>query len=142
MVPVELLPWPHNPFKCGLRGQLLQMYPDFEQLEDAERQHAFQQFISTRDAADFVACSYHDGEQPRAAAVAAQLLNDGVDCESRWDVADALPNERPEFITMVCDFFSHAAIRWDGQSSQLSNGQHRVCALKVAMVPTCVIFSS
>ncbi|MGA9762613.1 MAG: hypothetical protein WBQ14_09330 [Gaiellaceae bacterium] len=140
VVPTSTLPWPLNPFKCKLRDDLYREHPLFaDELDSDERQEAFALFRKGRQATDCVSagCPYQEPLLLGAATLAVELFESGVNCESRYDVEDALPGEPEEWIGTILSFFGSTAIRLtDGQ---LQNGQHRACGLKVAGVERCVV---
>jgi hypothetical protein len=139
IVAVEELPWPHNPYKCGLFHEFSREKPMVARRGDATVQAAFARFVGRLSPEDLRRCPYHQADWSRAAELAVQLLERGVMVTSLWGVEDALPHETEAMHTMVRGFFGYDAVRWDPSSPTLTNGQHRVCALKALRAERCVV---
>jgi hypothetical protein len=140
VVCVSDLPWPHRPFKCGLKEDFSRFAPGWEGWDQEEAQDAFRRFIESRPPADFERCGYHDVDWPRLAEDAIRLL-DEADGErpGRWDIEDAFEAEgRADDAGYVWSFFDYDAIVWPDGGETVENGQHRVCALKQMGAVRCV----
>jgi hypothetical protein len=139
VVPVTLLPWPHNPSRCPHHArfeQIAQLYPPACWTTGAAGAH----FFLTLTDRHFRACSYHEPDWREVARVSVEVL-------------EALPleAERDEAITATSGRFKETLeaealnslftdpIVWSPASGTVTNGQHRTCALKASGAPLCVI---
>jgi hypothetical protein len=138
---VAALPWPHRPFKCGLKDDFSQFAPGWKGWDREDVQQAFRRFIESREPSDFDRCEYHQVDWPRLAEDAISfLLNAGGEQPSGLDIDDALEAEgRGEDAYHVWSFFGYDAIAvWPG-GDVIENGQHRVCAMKQLGARRCVV---
>ncbi|OIK08216.1 hypothetical protein BIV23_00265 [Streptomyces monashensis] len=136
-VPTAALPWPHGLFKCEYaeRGKRIAgTYPGGRR----EDQTAHAELFAELGEEEFAACPYHQGDWPAIAE--AVLAHAEVDEDEEPERAARLyamehlsPRDREWAQRMVSDH-----IWWNEGSDSLTNGQHRLCAMRaggVANVP-------
>jgi hypothetical protein len=131
IVSVESLPWPRHLFRCELAKDVI-----VEIVEDLELEQA-----ATRDrvlglsTAEVRACAFHAPDWVTAARIATDLAAAG-----RLDprgVGAAMCDLDAETAWALLSFVAEPII-WNGGLA-LGNGQHRVCAMKIARVDRCPI---
>ncbi|WP_328843019.1 hypothetical protein [Streptomyces sp. NBC_00258] len=132
-VPTAELPWPHGLFKCEYaeRGKrIARTYPGGHR----EDQTAHAELFANLTEKEFAACPYHQGDW-RAIAEAALAFAE-VDEDEEPERASELhamehlsPRDREWAQAMVGDH-----IWWDEGDTSLTNGQHRLCAMRAAGV--------
>jgi hypothetical protein len=132
VVSVYELPWPDNLFKgCALRDALRERHPDLDRLDDDARQRAVREFVESQASPVLGECPYHAGNPERAAALAVRLMHDGIAAKGMAAISDASANETVEVQAFVNSLFREP-ITWRRGQPQLTDGPHRVCALKLA----------
>ncbi|MFJ1756570.1 hypothetical protein [Kitasatospora sp. NPDC088134] len=140
-VPLAALPWPHHQHKCAYtaRGKALaRTYPDGRREDQVARAELF----SRLTPAEFAACPRHEADNWPAiarAALALALAEQSGDPEhaARAGEMDHLtPRDRAWARTMV----GPAGIIWDDGAEAVTDGQHRLCALRAAGVETAPVF--
>ena len=122
---VSDLPWADNPFRCRWKTQF-----------DAAGTSDFGEFVRGLTPEELAECPYHDGSTDwvEAARVAVELVEaGGPDPVDGYVQADTHTVCTP---WAIVSFFAEP-IFIDGD--QLGNGQHRVCAMKLAGVERCPI---
>jgi hypothetical protein len=139
VVPVALLPWPHNPFRCAHHArfdQIKDFYPPACWTSGAAGAH----FFLTLTDQDFRACSYHEPDWRRVAEVSVEVF-EALPVEAELDTAlDEASGrfdsklEREALNSLFAD-----PIVWLGEEDSITNGQHRACALKASGAPLCVV---
>lgn len=134
IVEVDSLPWPHHPFKCRWTER-------FERVlaagaPESEHRAAVRDLALSLTPAELAACPYHDADWRAAAAAAVTLAKSGdTSCEA---LAAVIASQEMDDSTAeaLCSFFKDPIFLSD---DGLGNGQHRVCAMKLAQVPRCPI---
>jgi hypothetical protein len=129
---VASMPWPRNLFNCEWRDRAGAV----EDLDLGASQVAMRSMVLGLTARELVACPYHRPDWRRAADAAVTLVEQtgqlveedlrrtarGMDGETAWALYS----------------FVGQPIIWNG-GDELSNGQHRVCAMKLAGASCCPI---
>jgi hypothetical protein len=135
---VSSLPWPHGLFRCP-NTQLLKASTPGADAGDSEKCQAFvEEGIRLLSEAQVRHCPYHRPDW----TVAARLAID-------WWRERGREDQLGDFALAVADARLSAATRWAAESffaepiwingPLLGNGQHRVCAMKLASVPRCLV---
>jgi hypothetical protein len=139
VVPVALLPWPHNPSRCSHHtrfDQLSEFYPPACWTKGVAGAH----FFLTLTGQDFSACSYHEPDWSRVAEASVEVL-EALPYEAELEEALAAASGRIEKSLEADALRSVFAdpIVWSPGSDMATNGQHRACALKASGASLCVI---
>lgn len=138
VVAVADLPWAHNPWKCAHAERyqaVRKLYGKGCSGEIASGAH----FFLSLDADQLAACPYHQHDWLAIAAASVKLLNRLPPTSSQEEVlkaADKLlhrSSDRSQLHLLFTD-----PIAWHPDSTTITNGQHRACALKAANAPLCV----
>jgi hypothetical protein len=125
IVPVDTLPWAHNPSRCRWKHEFA-----------ASGLGSFGDFVATLSDEQIAECSYHcRTDWATAARIAVQLVEAGTISEE--DVDAAVEGRDACIAWGVSSFFFEEPIFVSGD--KLGAGQHRVCAMKVAGVPYCPV---
>jgi hypothetical protein len=141
-VPLAAIPWPHNPFRCAHFGRaraIMATYPDTTHACQAATAELFEELTP----ADFAACLYHRPDWPTIVQVALELVADGIadGTESAQLGPRITSDERlpPDDRTWLWSLLSMEPIEWDDGDLAITNGQHRLCAMRAAGVLACSI---
>lgn len=141
IVAVADLPWAHLPSKCD-------NFPDFETIRalyDEGREGevpAGAHFFLGLDPDRLAACHYHDHDWRAIAEAAVELFTQIVPLvqveahDIRREASRLLP-EGPDRDELTFLFFD--PIIWSPEAPSVTNGQHRICALKAADAPECPV---
>lgn len=130
------LPWPRSLHRCAFAAELTReraaagpgRFTDDEAHAAASRA-ASARLFARLGPADFARCAYHRGDWRRVAEAAVAVV------EGDPDAGEGLgPDERVWLASLLED-----PIEWDQGGLGLGNGQHRVCALRAAGAPRCVV---
>jgi hypothetical protein len=137
VVPVAAVPFPHGPFRCphiARFRELARIYPDADRVVVGAHWHL------TLTTKDFANCPFHDGEW-RKVAEASLVALESARAEATYDeLMDACikqslpPPEAKWLISLFRD-----PIVWTPGSREVTNGQHRACALRAAGARYCVV---
>lgn len=148
VMPVEELPCPHHLFKCDLESEhraiLEAVCGGVDWPSADERRRAFDLFAE-RFGDRIPACGYHEPDWHVAAAAAIKVAESGQADGGLFDYADVVEEAAksngvdPATEWALWSFFEHP-IFLDGPDD-LGNGQHRVCAMKIAGVFRCPVES-
>ena len=128
------MPWPENPFKCRWVTRFTDAVPD--DAPDSQRREIVRDIALRLTPVEVAACSYHGADWRTAAALAIAAVESG---ETSWNALDdavrasSLDDETTE---ALLSFFVEPIFV---SGTSLGNGQHRVCAMKLAKVPRCPI---
>ncbi|MDH6522072.1 hypothetical protein [Streptomyces sp. SAI-090] len=138
-VPAAALPWPHGLFKCKYaeRGKhIARTYPGGRRAD----QTAHAELFAELGDEEFAACPYHQGDWPAIAE--AVLAFAEVDEDEEPERASELyamehlsPRDRQWARRMLSDH-----IWWEEGAASLTNGQHRVCAMRQAAVAQVPVY--
>ena len=139
VVPVALLPWPHNPSRCPYHArfeQISRSYPPACWTTGAAGAH----FFLTLTDEDFSTCLYHMPDWRRVAEVSVEVF-EALPLEAERDEAIAAMSGRftEKLEAEALNSLFTDPIAWSPESSTITNGQHRTCALKASGAPLCVI---
>lgn len=135
---VASLPWPHGLFRCP-HTRLPQASAREPEAGDDEKGQAFVEAgVRSLSKAQVQLCPYHCPDWKVAARLAIDWWRD---CGREGRLED--------FALAAADAKLDAATRWAAESffvepiwingPLLGNGQHRVCAMKLADVPRCLV---
>lgn len=133
-VPLSALPWPHHQADCPL-GELAEHYRD--RVPDTHGAHAAA-FLSRPGRTIRATCPYHQPDWPRLVRILDETAAAATD--ERPQVA-----AHPEYEQLSAaeqawlDFLVHDPIKYDDGSTALTNGQHRLCALRAAGITHCPV---
>ncbi|MEU1628266.1 hypothetical protein ABZ746_23635 [Streptomyces sp. NPDC020096] len=132
------LPWPHGLFKCpyGPRAKrLAATYPK------GNSQTAHAELFAQLRPQDFAACPYHQADDWAAIAKAvlaharAEREGDDERADQLYDAAHLTERDRAWFRSLISGH-----IWWDTGQKHLTNGQHRLCALRAAGVDVVPVY--
>lgn len=126
------LPWPDNPFRCGLARDLRALHPLFDEVDREEQQRLFAAFVQTQTRAKIRECRYHQVDVERANGLAPEALRSGQSI-------DGLIVGEEDEVARLARSYHVDPITWDRASPTLTNGIHRVCGLKLSAAGSCVI---
>lgn len=132
-VPAAALPWPHGLFKCeyAKRGKrIARTYPGGHH----QNQIAHAELFAELTEEEFAACPYHHGDWQAIAEATLAYAEVDEDAEPErasqlYDMEHLSPRDREWAQAMVADH-----IWWDEGDTSLTNGQHRLCAMRAAGV--------
>lgn len=139
VVPVAGLPFPHHLFKCPLEEEHKRMLVEAGGVPECrstaeERRRAFELFV-TRFSDRIDTCPYHQPDWRLAAEMASAAVDATGQDQDWFDVLETSGLDR-ETEWAVWES-GYEPIWIDGD--RLGNGQHRVCAMKVARTVRCPI---
>ncbi|MEY9894262.1 hypothetical protein ABIA31_007948 [Catenulispora sp. MAP5-51] len=146
--PVNLseLPWPHLGSKCDLfprRAPIAATYPDAKVPGASSGweigQAASAEMYAVTSPSDRARCSYHKANWTAIGSAAEAILADGCHDPHQLlgrakDYARLAAVDRPWLVSLFAD-----PIVWSDDSTALTNGQHRLCALRAAGVRSCPV---
>lgn len=148
LVPLSQLPWPHLLGKCDLRariGQVARTYParTSRNRQGLNRitgnQAAAAEAFADMTRADFATCQYHQANWPLIGAIAQELVQQGL-IDSTGIAEHTQTDER---LTDQDRYWLHwlftDPISWNDGDSNITNGQHRICALRAAGLESCPV---
>lgn len=131
VVRVSSLPYAHNPSRCDH----LALFRDSE-WDGIEGRRFFESLTDQH----FRSCTYHQlADWQLIARVAVQLFRKYRN-RLRSELYDALeraPLTEQDLLALQLIF--HDPIVWGGQAPHVTNGQHRVCAIRASRARLCVI---
>jgi hypothetical protein len=139
VIAVADLPWAHNPSYCHWKSRFADLeglYPPSRDDRPALGAHWFLTLTDT----DLAACSYHQADWKRVAAVAVEVFESLSQDATIEDVPEAVADllgGSPE--AEWCTSLFTDPIVWDPGNPSITNGQHRTCALKASNAPYCVV---
>jgi hypothetical protein len=131
VVLVADIPWPHSPFKCRHRDRFDAMSGPRARQDWREGQQSFKAFFATLTDGDADACEYHQVDWSTAAGIAVEILRENT-AAFDWITVEEMTRARADedpIVGAVSSIFSEP-IRWSRSEGVLTNGQHRVCALR------------
>jgi hypothetical protein len=138
VVAVADLPWAHNPYECAHADRFEATRKLYGEALDTEGPTGAHFFLSLDEDA-FASCRYHQYDW-RAIAAASIELFETLDSKSQHsEIVDRasvlLANEADR--GLLVSLFSDP-IKWSPGATAITNGQHRICALKAAGAALCV----
>ena len=136
-VRVEDLPVPHHLFKCRYAdrsGKLVERYQD-------EPGRAGNEFLTALTDEEAARCRYHQRDWSKIAALSVAVLARIQEGQQRDKAISAISrrfklSDKDE-LELLCLFAD--PICWGLGAHELSNGQHRVCALKKSGAEFCIV---
>jgi hypothetical protein len=131
---VDLLPWPHCPFKCRWYERFRILAP--EETPIRECQAVARDLARSLSSAEIRQCGYHRFDWQRIANAAVALAESGdtsAEAISKAVASHELDDDDAMELWML---FGHPIFL---AGASLGNGQHRVCAMKLAGVQRCPI---
>lgn len=141
MVPLPELPWPHDLFKCPHRERAKELARTYN---DGERgtQVAHAELFTELTEPDFSACAYHQADWPAIVAVAQHHAE--LEAESPQDDAALAKVYAAEHLSVDdrqwAQDLIHDHLWWDQGAKSLTNGQHRLCAMRAANLPYVPVY--
>ncbi|MFF4448729.1 hypothetical protein [Streptomyces sp. NPDC001502] len=136
-VAASRLPWPHDLFKCpyGERAKALAAtYPD------GHGKTARAELFTRLDEQAFAACPYQQADDWRAIAEAvltfARAEPDSDEQDRLYHATHLSDRDRAWFRSLI----GGGHIWWDTGRQNLTNGQHRLCALRAAGVAVIPVY--
>jgi hypothetical protein len=134
---VEALPWPSDLFRCPWRERIADV---LDGSDESGRQAATRSLVLGLTPEEVAACPYHQPDWLLAARTAVALLeSDRFSLEHLSSAAQVAGMDRDTEEAMYG--FIWEPIIWNG-GARVGNGQHRVCAMKLAGVPRCPVVES
>jgi hypothetical protein len=134
IVAVADLPWAHHPYKCAFADEFGATVPGDVAFED--RPGYFAIFAGALSPERLQTCRYHLANWQLAADAAIHVWEDDVPDVDAVVEGLLAAGESEHTVDAMCSFF------WEPifiNGTLLGNGQHRVCAMKLAGVPRCLI---
>jgi hypothetical protein len=134
---VDAMPWPRDLFRCPWRLRIADVLEDLDELE---QQEATRSMVLSLTQEEVAACPYHQPAWRVAADTAVALVEAGQlsgDHLARAARAADMDRDTEEALWS----FVWEPIIWNG-GNRLRNGQHRVCAMKLAGVRRCPVVES
>jgi hypothetical protein len=136
-VKVADVPPPHHLFKCPHEERLGQL----SDLEGEVHRQAWGVFAASLTSDDLRRCGYHDADWRKIAALSIVVLariQDGQRCHAALRRIRRRYELSEEDGRALWSLFTDPII-WSFDSPELANGQHRVCALKLAWADLCIV---
>lgn len=133
---MDALPWPDHLFRC----HWARLFDEATRCAStgAERRHIVRTVATALSRDEVGACEYHSARWDVAADIAVQLARSGDTSWSAIAAAERAYDLGGATAQALYSFFADP-IFVSGES--LGNGQHRVCALKLARARHCPIES-
>lgn len=133
-VPLAALPWPHHQADCPL-GELAECYRD--RVPDVHGAHAAAS-LSRAGQHIRAVCEYHQADWPRLVRMLEETLaattHERPQVESHPEFDQLSPTDQKWLAALVYD-----PIKYDDGDDSLTNGQHRLCAMRFAGVTRCPV---
>lgn len=134
MVPLSALPWPHFQAACRM-GRIAETYE--AAVDDEQTAHAAA-FLSPEGRDCMSSCRYHQPDWPRLVHMLTEILDNGdgqyPEPQQHPDYAQLSARDQEWLLSLL-----NAPIEWDDRDQMLTNGQHRLCALRAAGVLSCPV---
>ncbi|MBB5891868.1 hypothetical protein ACFFS4_44405 [Kutzneria kofuensis] len=133
-VPLSALPWPHGQSNCRM-GRIADTYKAV--VADEQTAHAAA-FLSAEGRETMSSCSYHQPDWPRLVRILTEILDTA-------NGQDPQPQRHPDYVLLSAEDKQWLQtllidpIEWDDRDQMLTNGQHRLCALRAAEVQHCPV---
>jgi len=136
-VPVPLLPFPHHPFRCPHAQRFADLAGTYD---EAPPTVVGAHWYLTLSAEDFEECPFHQADWLAVAEASVAILEALPAEASNEEVIDscaesALAGEEMRWLRSL---FSEPIV-WIPGEQELTNGQHRTCALRAAGAERCVV---
>ena len=139
VVAVADLPWTHNPSRCPHLDRfrtIESLYPE----EQWTPPVVGAQWFLTLSEQDLEQCDHHSPDWLTVAAASVEIF-EGLDATATLDTIPELVTARlgntPEAERCLSLFYE--PITWRHCHTRVGDGQHRICALKAAGAPFCVV---
>ncbi|WP_326763410.1 hypothetical protein OG978_01265 [Streptomyces sp. NBC_01591] len=131
------LPWPHGLFKCPLGERAKSLAATYPK---GHSKTAHAELFTQLDGQDFAACPYHQADDWKAIAEAvlafARAERDSDEQDRLYRAAHLSDRDRAWFRSLI----GGGHIWWDTGQKNLTNGQHRLCALRAAGVEVIPVY--
>jgi len=129
-MPVADFPFPHGPFRCPRHERYCELA---RASRDAPEGVVGAQWHHTLTAADFAACEFHHADWLSVATASVAVLEAAGPHATFDDLAEAcdqpgLPQKELHWLSSLFE----DPIHWYQGSPGVTNGQHRLCALRGA----------
>jgi hypothetical protein len=95
-------------------------------------------FLSAEGREAMTSCPYHQPDWPRLVRILVEILD-------TFDGKDPQPQRHPDYVLLSAEdkqwlrTLLAESIEWDDRDQMLTNGQHRLCALRAAGVQHCPV---
>ncbi len=136
-VRVEDLPVPHHLFKCLHQDRFDEMLGRHRD----EPGRAYSEFLAGLDPEQVARCPYHQADWQKVAALSVAVLARVQEGQRRDKALEQISRrfkltdrDQIELFFLFAD-----PIHWGFGADQLGNGQHRVCALRMAGAEFCIV---
>lgn len=132
-VPLSALPWPHSQSSC-LMYRIVDAHR--HTVPDEQAAHAAA-FLSPEGQQVMASCQYHQTDWPRLARILQESLDQTDDTPKLAEHPEyhRLSHEEKEGLHSLAE----VPIDWSDRDQRLTNGQHRLCALRAAGVLQCPV---
>ncbi|MER5617722.1 hypothetical protein [Streptomyces sp. NPDC002215] len=133
-VATSLLPWPHGLFKCAYKARWERLATTYPDGDEARFHIVHAELFSSLTAEEFAACPYHQANWPAIvetalAYAAAEEAGDHEKAQLLYAMEHLDESDRLWARDLLGDH-----LMWSQGSSALTNGQHRLCAMREANV--------
>lgn len=125
------LPWPYRPFRCAYYPRVKWLL-DAEEPGDAQAASYCGEMLTRLTPEEVAGCPFHTVDWRRAADLAVSLHRAGVKPGTEGFDASALTGGAGEGELSAIRSFWTEPISWQRGQASVSNGQHRICALKLS----------
>jgi hypothetical protein len=137
VLPVTALPFPHGPFRCPHNQRFLHLARTYD---DLERTVVGAHWYLTLSSEDFAQCPFHQCDWRKVADTSVAILDSLATNATHDDLVaacseQALLKQELEGLLSLFTF----PIDWTPGSPTVTNGQHRLCALRAAGAEQCVV---
>jgi hypothetical protein len=134
VVPLSALPWPHFQSRCPL-GKVAKRKRRV--VPDVQAAHAAA-FLSEDGRRVMASCDYHKYDWARLVRILRETFDqadgNGLDPRTHPEYGQLSRDEQRELVRLV-----DAPIAWSDGDKELTNGQHRLCALRAAGIEACPV---
>jgi hypothetical protein len=135
VVPLSALPWPHFQSECPLR-EIVER--ENRVVPNHQAAHAAA-FLSSGGRRAMASCKYHQCDWVRLVRILRETLDQAngndVDPKTHPEYGQLSRNEQRGLLTLV-----DAPIDWSDGDEELTNGQHRLCALRAVGIEACPVW--
>jgi hypothetical protein len=136
-LPVAALPFPHGPFRCPHNQRFLELARTYD---DLERTVVGAHWYLTLSPEDFARCPFHQCDWRKVADRSVAILDSLAPDATHDDLVAACSEQdlQEQELEGLLSLFTFP-IDWTPGSPSVTNGQHRLCALRAAGAEKCVV---
>jgi hypothetical protein len=135
---VEDLPWPFKPFRC-LHYPRVRWLLEAEEPDTASAATLSSAMLRRLTPEEVNACPYHSADWRLAAELSVSLHRDGLRPGTNAFEKAALAGGAEEDELWAIRSFWTEPISWQRGQASVTNGQHRICALKLSGATVALI---